>query len=221
LTCADVDGNGRADVVLYLGPSNGTWIYLNDSTWEYLHGTPPAEIASIYGTSGSGVLGLLAVAGAVTPAAHTASLAPADLQPIVSEALARWAAAGASSNVLDTMAHTPVMVADLSGAYLGKADCGVVYLDRDAAGYGWFVDSTPAKDEEFARLGSGSQLQAVDPQAVDRMDLLTVVEHELGHVAELDDLNSSATSLMSGMLPTGVRRNVTANEVDAIFAQQT
>jgi hypothetical protein len=67
--------------------------------------------------------------------------------------------------------------------------------------------TAPAADAEFARLGSGTQLQAVDPQAVDQM-------------AGLGDLDTPATSTVSAMLPTGIRRNVSVGEIDAIFAQQ-
>jgi hypothetical protein len=45
-----------------------------------------------------------------------------------------------------------------------------------------------------------------------------VVEHELGHVLGLEDLDSSVESLMSGTLPTGVRRGLSAAELDALFA---
>jgi hypothetical protein len=45
-------------------------------------------------------------------------------------------------------------------------------------------------------------------RAVDRIDLLTVVEHELGHVAGLDDLDPFADNLMSGSLASGIRRGV-------------
>ena len=54
---------------------------------------------------------------------------------------------------------------------------------------------------------SNQQLRAIDPRAVDRIDLLTVVEHELGHVAGLGDLDASADNLMSGVLGVGVRWN--------------
>jgi hypothetical protein len=50
------------------------------------------------------------------------------------------------------------------------------------------------------------------------MDLLTVVEHELGSVAGLKDLDPFTTDLMSGQLAVGVRRVPTAADVDAIFA---
>ena len=71
-------------------------------------------------------------------------------------------------------------------------------------------------DEEFTPSPSNQQLQAIDPRAVDRIDLLTVVEHELGHVAGLGDLDASVNDLMSGMLGAGVRRN--ASHVDAVMA---
>ena len=103
-----------------------------------------------------------------------------------------------------TLATPQVVVVDLPGTELGLAQDGVLYLDRDAAGYGWFVDPTPNSNEEFQ--WRDGQLQAVDPRAVDRIDLLTVVEHELGHLAGLGDLSASGSSLMSGQLPAGMRR---------------
>ena len=92
----------------------------------------------------------------------------------------------------------------------------MIYIDSNAAGYGWFVDPTPALDEEFTPSPSNQQLRAIDPRAVDRIDLLTVVEHELGHIAGLDDLDASVNDLMSGVLGTGIRRN--ASHVDAVLA---
>jgi hypothetical protein len=47
------------------------------------------------------------------------------------------------------------------------------------------------------------QLPAVNPQALDRIDLLTVVEHELGHVAGLKD--SDIRNLMGPSLEAGLR----------------
>ena len=110
---------------------------------------------------------------------------------------------------LEKLAHVQFVITDLPGADLGEAVAAAnrVYLDTNAAGNGWFIDPTPATDEEFAATGSSRQLQAVDPRAVDRIDLLTVVEHELGHVAGFDDLDALADNLMSGVLGTGIRRN--------------
>jgi hypothetical protein len=149
---------------------------------------------------------------------NTAPLTQTDLQPIVNEALARWAATGLSTQVVNAMAGANFVVTDLPGAELGLASGKTIYLDQNAAGYGWFVDPTPTKDEEFASLGNGNQLHAIDSRAVDRMDLLSVVEHELGHLAGLEDLNGFDSSLMSGLLGNGVRRTVTAKEVETVFA---
>jgi hypothetical protein len=88
---------------------------------------------------------------------------------------------------------------------LGKTQADQIYLDSDAAGHGWFVDSTPASDEEYSISTGGASL-AIDPRAVDRIDLLSVVEHELGHIAGLDDLGAITDNLMSGVIEAGVRR---------------
>ena len=134
-------------------------------------------------------------------------MSQADLQPIVSEAIARWTSAGLDAATLAKLTQVQFVIADLPGSYLGEAEANRIYIDSNAAGYGWFVDPTPAADEEFAASPSGQQLQAVDPRAVDRIDLLTVVEHELGHVAGFGDLDALADNVMSGVLGVGVRRN--------------
>jgi hypothetical protein len=57
--------------------------------------------------------------------------------------------------------------------------------NRDAAGHGWFVDPSPAEWFEFA--GSGTVLQArADGPAAGRMDLMTALLHEIGHVLGFD-----------------------------------
>jgi hypothetical protein len=161
---------------------------------------------------------LQAAAPALAVAPGTTNLTQNALQPLVQAAIARWAAAGASPPTLSTMQNTPVVVTDLPGSYLGELYGGTITIDQNAAGYGWFVDPTPNQDQEFAAQRGTAQLQAVDPRAVDHMDLLTVVEHELGHTAGMDDLDASATSLMSGQLETGILRDVTPADVDAVFS---
>ena len=54
--------------------------------------------------------------------------------------------------------------------------------------------------------------------AVDKMDLLTVIAHELGHIAGLSDADDSLDSLMSGSLSAGERRLPGADVSDALFA---
>ena len=160
-----------------------------------------------------------AAAPEATPEA--APLTSDALAPIVNEAIARWAKAGLSAASLDALRNVQVSIADLSGSYLGLTENGSVFIDRDAAGYGWFVDPTPDQDEEFQPTAASGQLQAVDARAVDHMDLLTVVEHELGHAAGLGDLDPSLEDLMSSSLSKGIRREVSPSDVDAVLAGES
>ena len=138
--------------------------------------------------------------------------------PIVTDAIARWAAAGLDQKTLNKLRSTTFVVSNLPGSYLGMTDDNTVYLDQDAAGRGWFVDPTPAQDEEFQPTKAAGQLQAVDPQTLTHIDLLTVVEHELGHVAGLPDAGTDNSGLMSPHLGSGLRRVPGPLEVDAVFA---
>jgi len=141
------------------------------------------------------------------------ALTRAELQPIVQQAIASWVNAGLNASGVARLTQAQFVISDLGGAQLGETDGNVVYLDTNAAGHGWFVDPTPASNEEFAAVAGSHALQAVDPRAVDKIDLLTVVEHELGHIAGLSDSNALPEDIMNSVLGVGVRRGVSA--VDA------
>ena len=229
------NSTGVANLTFAYGPAGGGWTpmagdWVGDATTTiglydpaaskfYLRDSNTTGVATstfAYGPAGSGwtpILGdwtgsqtLMAAAGPATTAADMSALTQADLQPIVGEAIARWTATGLDDATVAKLRQVQFVVGDLSGSYLGKAGADRIYLDVDAAGHGWFVDSTPALDEEYAPL-AGSGLQAIDARAVDRIDLLSVVEHELGHIAGLDDLDALADSLMSETLEAGVRHS--------------
>ena len=138
--------------------------------------------------------------------AKHSTLAQADLQPIVNEAITLWSQAGLNAAEVQKLRQAQFVIADLPGSYLGETEGNVIYLDTNAAGNGWFIDPTPAANEEFSAQPGSQQMQAVDPRAVDHIDLLTVVEHELGHVAGLKDVDALADDVMNGVLGTGVRR---------------
>ena len=161
----------------------------------------------------------LAAANEPSPSAPAAQpLTVGQLQPIVNAAIADWAAAGLSSATVDVLRKVQFSIADLSGSYLGWTQGNQITIDADAAGYGWFVDATPGQNDAFRPTGIADQLQAVDPRAVDQMDLLTVVEHELGLAAGLTDLNPNLDNLMSSTLSAGVRREVSTRDIDAALA---
>jgi hypothetical protein len=140
------------------------------------------------------------------PSLEIVPITDAVLAPIVDEAVARWQAVALGAGLdADDLSIT---VEDLSGNVLGHADGDRIVIDADAAGYGWFIDATPADDQEFAAVLGSTELLAVEADAVGRMDLLTIVMHEIGHVIGLDDLDPAAHegALMAGEIEPGVRK---------------
>jgi hypothetical protein len=216
----DWNGDGEDTIGLY-APATSKF-YLNNSNTSgnasikpFMFGLANGGWTPVVGnwtTSGQALLAAnQAVASVSTPV-----LTQAELQPIVNAAITRWTSAGLSAATVQKLAQVQFVISNLPGSCLGETQGSRVYLDVNAAGNGWFVDPTPAVDEEFASSGSQQPLTAVDPRALDRIDLLTVVEHELGHVAGLGDLDTSMNDLMSGVLGTGIRRN--AAHIDAALA---
>jgi hypothetical protein len=135
-------------------------------------------------------------------------LSQAELGLIVEAAIGRWIAAGATEEQVAAMRAVNVSVSDLGGLTLGESGVGTITLDSDAAGWRWFVDATPDDDSEYA--GSGTQLVAVDKMGLagTRIDLLTVVTHELGHQIGLSDTYAPGETdeLMYGTIGAGERR---------------
>jgi Tol biopolymer transport system component len=229
----DWNGNGTDTVGLY-APTTGVFYLRNshqggaaDLCFDYgPAGASWRPAAGDWNGSGSS---LAASAGEVADAGPIASLTEADLQPIVAQAIADWAdlglatwgrppgrpgsgwgiadwaSLGLAADQLEALVDVRFVIADLPGAQLGLAERDTIFLDLNAAGHGWFIDPTPASDEEFI-AGAAGRLTAISPAAVDRIDLLTAVSHELGHTLGLGDLDASIEALMSGTLESGVRR---------------
>ena len=98
-------------------------------------------------------------------------------------------------------------LSDLEPGHLGGASGSTVLIDRDAAGWGWYVDPTPADDAEFAGVDGDLRAGKGRP-AEGRMGLLTAVMHEIGHVLGDEDLPIAdhPHDLMAENIPPGVRR---------------
>ncbi|GAB1542664.1 hypothetical protein NUACC21_53380 [Scytonema sp. NUACC21] len=127
------------------------------------------------------------------------------LEVFRNEAAARWASLGITQEDKQQLENVKLLIADLPGYQLGWTEGDVVTLDEDAAGSGWFVDSSVAEDSEFSNIVSASELLAneTDP-AFGRVDLLTVITHEFGHVLGIDHVGTDR--VMSPTLPRGTRR---------------
>jgi VCBS repeat-containing protein len=158
--------------------------------------------------SGFGVSTISAVAAVEPPTA-------AALDALAAQARSAWAAAGADVSLL---AGVRVVVADLGRDLLGSTfiDAGqqiTIYVDDDGAGRGWYIDSTPAFNEEYLRDGGSARYWAQGGIAARRMDLLTLLEHEYGHVLGLAHVNGGAISVLNESLNIGERRIAMASDL--------
>jgi hypothetical protein len=134
-----------------------------------------------------------ALAAATVPGRpSSATIHPDQVQPLLAEAFSRWQAGGADTSQLRAI---EIRIANLDGTVLGQAASGTIWLDDNAAGWGWFVDPTPWDDSEFTTPG--------DQGEQNRMDLLTVLEHEIGHMLGHEH---EETGVMIDTLPAGTRR---------------
>lgn len=83
-----------------------------------------------------------------------------------------------------------VQVRNLGGTTQGQAAGTTIWLDDNAAGWGWFVDLTPGSNSEFVRPGNQGERN--------RMDLLTVVMHEIGHLLDQDHADEGGNRSRGG-----------------------
>src|SRR5207237_1005875 len=93
--------------------------------------------------------------------------------------------------------------------HLGSTDDGVIKLDRNATGHGWFIDAAPMDDAQFSKVVSTTQRYTEpDREPAGRIDLLTAVMHEIGHTLGLSDTYAleAQGDVMYGFLTTGQRR---------------
>ena len=205
-----------------------TTVYARLSAWAGSYGDHVSGSLTVNDGNDSSLTQLLSVSGTVNPPQaemavqqvvalpDTASLPQNQLASIVNEAITLWSQAGLNAAQVRKLQQAQFVVTNLPGSYLGETVGNVIYLDGNAAGNGWFVDPTPASNVEFFAQAGSSQLKAVGPQAVDHIDLLTVVEHELGHIVGLADNDALPDDIMDGVLGVGMRR--IASHADAVLA---
>jgi subtilisin-like proprotein convertase family protein len=149
--------------------------------------------------------------------ADTSALTDEQLEGVVDAAISRWIASGVlTGDQITALSELQFAIADLSGQLLGLSDGSTIYIDQNAAGYGWFIDETPMVDEEFLDSdGDGLLDSTLESDAFGRMDLLTVVMHEIGHYLGFEHADESGYELMNGTLDSGTRLILASDSADA------
>jgi hypothetical protein len=147
----------------------------------------------------------LALTVADSPAvSSSAPLTSEDLAPVLDQALQLWIGSELSVEQVHLLNSISVNISDLADGLLGETNGTDIALDVTAAGHGWFVDPTPAENSEFGTVINASRL-AAEPgsSAFARIDLLTVLLHEMGHVLGLS--HDSDLEVMHETLRNGER----------------
>src|ERR1051326_2395832 len=131
------------------------------------------------------------------------------LESVVTAAIERWSATGLTSQQVASLHSIKFEINDLSGSYLSEADGNRIIVDRDAGGNGWYVGADFLSDLFFNNAISATR-HYTDPTGMPagHVDLLTAIEHEMGHKLGLDDSYApkDRDDLMYGYLTVGERR---------------
>jgi hypothetical protein len=158
----------------------------------------------------------------VEPSAGTREIKQAEAEILLEEAARRWVLAGVDPNMArKALEGTQIVIQDLPGSMLGAEFAGLIVIDVNAAGYGWFVDDSPASDDEFSIFVAPSERKAArGSSAYGHVDALTVLMHEFGHSLGMDhpDEFQFAHSVMNPTLSLSTRRVPTALDVLAADA---
>ncbi len=156
-----------------------------------------------------------AVAGGTGRAALTLDAEAADA--LFAGLVDRLVAEGLSHRAAESLREVEVRIVDLGGERLALAGRGELLLDDDGAGFGWFVDSTPYSDYEFARPMVSRVAPLAFTGAAGRYDLLTVLAHELAHLSGAN--HNDGLVPLSQDLGLGQRELVNGAALELLFAR--
>ena len=121
----------------------------------------------------------------------TTAITTDDLETLSAEAMAQWSQV-ISAEQADKLSKLDFEIVDLPDLMLGNTEGDTIQVDLDAALHGWYIDTDPNTSDEF------------DDDTITRIDMLTVLMHEIGHYLGYEH-NGIDDSLMDSTLDTGER----------------
>src|SRR5262249_47280000 len=120
-------------------PNESFYVVLSNPVNTVIYGSTSA-VGTILNDDGAHARSKALTAASTVATPVTQPLTLDQVGPLLAEAIARWAEAGVNTSSLNGV-H--VVITNLPGNELGEAQGHTIYLDSNAAGWGWFVDKTP------------------------------------------------------------------------------
>jgi VCBS repeat-containing protein len=134
---------------------------------------------------------------------------------IIANAESEWGITSDALAAAGVSAPSSVNVTTLTNSLLGVTTGSAIQIDDDANSNGWYVGQDLFSNDDFLPTSDpGVWVAKAGSAAEGRIDLLTVVLHEYGHILGLGDAGSD-DGIMSLQLGPGVRRLPSA----AVIAQ--
>ena len=119
---------------------------------------------------------------------NAVAVTQAEVKALLPAAIDAWQAVGLDDADVRKLENVTIQIGNLGTSILGLEAAGVIMINQTAAGYNWYVGTGRSSSQVFGLVGPGGEFVAgPGSPAADDVDLLTVLEHELGHVIGLTD----------------------------------
>jgi hypothetical protein len=181
----------RFNGAFFLGDYEGLAAAGNDfvAVWGMPDGSATAQESIVFRRA---MAGSPRLAAAISHNLDQTTLSPQRVDSLFQEGMHDWHAAGFDTAVLD---RSNVSSSGVGAATLGMAFGNALWLDANAAGWGWLVD--PTRHNESDPTTPGHKVE------INRIDLPTVLKHELSYVVDWEHRDSGG---MAETQPAGTRR---------------